>query len=189
MRVIAGRFGGRRLQGPAHGGLRPTADRVREALFNILGPRAVGAVVLDLFAGTGSLGIEALSRGAIKAVFVERDRRALSLLRRNLADLALGPGEAEIVAAPVAAALPSLAGRFRFDLVFADPPYDAGLLRGTMTALAEARLLRPGGLAVLEHRTIDPPAAGGRWLCVDRRVYGDTTLSFLAPQEESGKDA
>ena len=100
MRVIAGQYGGRRLKGPAHAGLRPTADRVREALFNILGPRAAGARVLDLFAGTGGLGIEALSRGAASAVFVERDRRALDLLRANLALFDLMPGTAEIIPEP-----------------------------------------------------------------------------------------
>lgn len=189
MRVVGGRFGGRRLLGPVPGVLRPTADRVREALFNILGGRTRGALVLDLFAGVGSLGIEALSRGAAKAVFVERDRRALNLLRRNLAALRLGPEEAEVLAAPVDVALPRLAGRLRFDLIFADPPYDAGLLDGTLRIVSGSRLLRPGGLAVLEHRTADLPAAGEEWSCVDRRVYGDTTLSFLAPREELGDDA
>ena len=110
MRIVAGRFGGRRLKGPEHAGLRPTADRVREALFNILAARVAGAGVLDLFAGTGGLGFEALSRGAASAVFVERDRRAVSLLRANLAALGLTPGEAEVIPGDVMAALRS-AGR------------------------------------------------------------------------------
>ncbi|MGQ9779151.1 MAG: 16S rRNA (guanine(966)-N(2))-methyltransferase RsmD [Bacillota bacterium] len=127
MRIVAGRFRGRRLQGPRHPGLRPTAEKVRKAVFDILGPRVAGAVVLDLFAGAGGLGLEALSRGAKQVIFVERDRRALDLLRRNLRELGLAEGEeVRVVAGDVRMVLSRLAGAGeRFDLVLADPPYAA----------------------------------------------------------------
>ncbi len=127
MRVIAGRFGGRRLAAPRGAATRPTADRVREALFSMLGSLD-GASVLDLFAGTGALGIEALSRGAAQAVFVERDRLALSALRANLAALGLGAegGEPQ-VQVRARDAVAALGGAIEqgetYDLVFLDPPY------------------------------------------------------------------
>lgn len=188
MRVIAGRFGGRRLKSPTHTGLRPTTDRVREALFNIIGGRAVGARVLDLFAGTGSLGIEALSRGAIGAVFLERDRRAVLLLRDNLAALRLNPEESKIIAAPVAEGLRRLAGNARFDLIFADPPYEAEVIDATLALLAEGHLIAPGGLVVVEHRAVVPVAAPRALAQSDQRVYGDTALTFFSAREEQGVD-
>ncbi|MGE5528219.1 MAG: 16S rRNA (guanine(966)-N(2))-methyltransferase RsmD [Patescibacteria group bacterium] len=182
MRVIAGRFGGRRLKRPVRLDLRPTSDRVRESLFNILGPRVAGATVLDLFAGTGGLGIEALSRGASRAIFVERDRRAGDLIRRNLAMLGLGSGEAEVRGEPVADALAALAAcGCRFDLVLADPPYGAGAARDTLASLARGGLVSPGGLAVLEHAAKESIPAPDGMILVDRRGYGDTALSFFKP--------
>ncbi|MCL6615468.1 MAG: 16S rRNA (guanine(966)-N(2))-methyltransferase RsmD, partial [Firmicutes bacterium] len=161
MRIVAGRFRGRRLRGPSHPGLRPTAERVREAIFNILGPRVQGAVVLDLFAGAGGLGLEALSRGAKRVVFVERDRRALALLRRNLAELGLGGEEFEVIPGDVLVVLAGLAAGGRsFDLILADPPYGAGLSGRTLVLLAEGGLLDREGLLVLEHRSseiVTPP--------------------------------
>src|SRR5262249_21730338 len=123
MRVIAGRFGGRRLRAPRGTVTRPTSDRVREALFAML-TDVDGASVLDLFAGTGALGIEALSRGAATAVFVERDPGAVRALRANLSALALDPTTAVVRSADALAALRSAKGRQEtYDLVFIDPPY------------------------------------------------------------------
>jgi len=190
MRVVAGRFGGRRLRSLTHTGLRPTSERVREALFAILGQQVTGARTLDLFAGTGGLGIAALSRGAAVAVFVERDRRAVSLLRANLALLGLGPGEAELVIGPVASALRNLAGQGRqFDLVLADPPYEAGVAGLTLSALAGGHLVAADGLVVLEHRASVSFIVPAGLILADRRAYGDTVLSFLEqagdpPEEE-----
>jgi 16S rRNA (guanine966-N2)-methyltransferase len=123
VRVIAGQYGGRRLRSPRGRATRPTSDRVREALFSMLG-ELDGVVALDLFAGTGALGIEALSRGAERAVFVERDPRALAALRANLAALELGPQRAEIRAGDALRALDEARERREaYDLVFVDPPY------------------------------------------------------------------
>src|SRR5438445_6041525 len=123
MRVIAGRLGGRRLKAPRGRATRPTSDRVREAIFAMLAD-VEGARVLDLFAGTGALGIEALSRGAAHAVFVERDARALAALRENLAALELGPDAAEVRRVEALAALRSArSAKETYDLLFIDPPY------------------------------------------------------------------
>ncbi len=123
MRVIAGTLGGRRLKAPAGRVTRPTSDRVREALFAMLG-QLEGARVLDLFAGTGALGIEALSRGAERAVFVERDARVMAVLKDNLAALEIGSPPADTRRMDALAALRSARGREEtYDLLFIDPPY------------------------------------------------------------------
>ena len=125
MRVIAGSLKGRRLKAPTWEGLRPTSDKLRETLFNVLGPRVVGARVLDGFAGTGALGIEAISRGAVEVVFVEQDRRAQALVAKNLAHCGIALGYA-ILRATVARGLEQLraAPEFApFDIVLLDPPY------------------------------------------------------------------
>lgn len=152
MRIIAGQFRSRTLKSPAGLATRPTSDRLRETLFNVLAPRIQGAVFLDLYAGSGAVGIEALSRGAARAEFVEREPAALAVLRANLAALGLTAGF-RIHSSSVGAWLrrPSTQA---FDLVFLDPPYDAaeeyastlGLLGG-----GAARILSPGALVIAEH--------------------------------------
>src|SRR5436305_5015593 len=122
MRVIAGRYKGRRLKTPTWEGLRPTSDKLRETLFNILAPRIAGARVLDGYAGTGALGIEALSRGAAAVTFVERDRRAQALIAENLAHCGIEDGYV-IIRARVARALAGLHAD-SFDSMICDPPYD-----------------------------------------------------------------
>jgi 16S rRNA (guanine(966)-N(2))-methyltransferase RsmD len=175
MRVIAGRLKGRRLKAPAWDGVRPTSDKLRETLFNILAPRIEGARVLDGFAGTGAVGIEAISRGAAQVTFVEHDRRAVALIEENLKMCAV-PGGYTIHRGDVATVLPGL-GSNAFDLILLDPPYDIT----TMTTVLEAsaRALAPGGLVVLEHATrreVDPVAS----LESVRQVKsGDSTLTFF----------
>lgn len=177
-RIIAGEVGGRRIEVPP-GGTRPTSDRVREALFSALDvdPGLAGAAVLDLCAGSGALGLEALSRGAAHALFVESDRRAAATLRRNVAALGLGD-TAQVRAAPVAAVLAAAAPR-RYDLLLADPPYSvanseiAGWLRaavanGWLAEQATAVVERPARAGSFDW---PEPLLGRR----DRR-YGDTTL-------------
>ena len=162
MRIIAGDLKGRVLA-PVQGRTRPTAARVREAIFNILGPAVPEAQVLDLFAGTGALGIEALSRGAAQAVFVEDHPEALKALRRNLETLGL-PDRSQVLPLPVAAALRKLAARGeRFDLVFLDPPYGGGAAAATLGALAGSSLLLPEAWVVAEHsrRETLPEVVGG----------------------------
>jgi 16S rRNA (guanine966-N2)-methyltransferase len=189
MRVIAGRFGGRRLSAPRGAGTRPTADRVREALFSMLGPLD-GLSVLDLFAGTGALGIEALSRGAAAAVFVERDRLALGALREHLAALGLDSGEAaaaqelsvQVRAQDAFAALcAAAAGGERYDLIFLDPPYAQALAWGPKLAQALPDVLAPEGLVVVESDRRAPLAVG---LPVRRqRRYGDTSITIHSGDE------
>jgi len=152
---------------------------VREALFGSLGALE-GPRVLDLFAGTGALGIEALSRGAASAVFVEHARDALDCLRSNLTALALGEPEARVVRADARAALRRLAGEgARFDLVLLDPPYAAGLLASVLQGLVELGLLAPGARVVVEsaHRHPVPEVPGLSPIAARR--YGDTTLTQL----------
>src|SRR5262245_32776190 len=145
MRVIAGRFKGRRLKTPDWEGLRPTSDKLRETLFNVLAPRIVGARVVDGYAGTGAIGIEALSRGAATVTFIEQDPRARALIERNLAGCS-GAGEYTICGGDVAAVLPRL-GDHACDLILLDPPYDSPTNR---VLDAAARSLAPDGLIVLE---------------------------------------
>ncbi|MGQ9779150.1 MAG: RsmD family RNA methyltransferase [Bacillota bacterium] len=149
-------------------------------------------MVLDLFAGAGGLGLEALSRGAKQVIFVERDRRALDLLRRNLRELGLAEGEeVRVVAGDVRMVLSRLAGAGeRFDLVLADPPYAAGLAVETLALLVRGGLLAGGGLCVLEHRSTETVLAPPGLVPVDRRVYGDTAVSFFQAEadEESDED-
>lgn len=149
----------------------------------MLGPELDRARVLDLFAGTGALGIEALSRGAATAVFVERDRTTAALLRENLT--VLGEADASVMVQPVARALKTLAMRqTRFNVVFADPPYDAGLLAPTLSGLAEHRLVEAGGVVVCEHHGKgEPPTPPAAWRLSETRAYGDVALSFFSPDK------
>jgi len=185
LRVTGGRLGGRRLRAP-RSGTRPSADRVRESLFARLGDLA-GTAVLDLFAGTGALGIEALSRGAASLVSVERSRGTLAVLRANIAALGL-ESVTRVMAEDAVGAVRRL-GREgeRFDLVLLDPPYASGAPRGVLEALVEAGVLAPEAEVVLERsRSHSLPAVAGLGR-LDERRYGDTLISrftVLAPDSE-----
>jgi 16S rRNA (guanine966-N2)-methyltransferase len=172
MRVIAGTWGGRRLHAPPGDATRPTSDRVREALFAVLGGRVEGARVLDLFAGSGALGIEALSRGAAEATFVDSAPRALKALRANLAALdAVAEVRRQDALRFVGGA--SAAAR-EYDLVFLDPPYRlAGRLGGGLSAILPAVLAR-GGVVVAESDRRDPLEL--ELPLLDERHYGDTLI-------------
>jgi 16S rRNA (guanine966-N2)-methyltransferase len=178
MRVTGGTDRGRKIRTPRSSGTRPTASRVREAIFNILGPAPEGPV-LDLYAGTGAMGIEALSRGAPRAYFVERDSRALAILSRNLRELGFAD-RATILGSSVRAALGRLAPAPEpFVWVFIDPPYATSEAERTLGTLAGNDVLADGAVIVVEHdkRRLPPDAAGDLKL-VDRRFYGDTGISF-----------
>ncbi len=185
MRVIAGEQKGRQLIGPPRRGLRPTPNRVREALFSILGPRLEGARVADLYAGTGAVGIEALSRGAGHVAFVESDPQALRLVRANLAQCGLAD-LAVVYPMPVANFLQREAPSCGpYDIIFADPPYrdDAGT--ELLPSLTSGEALAPMSLFILEHgsKAAVPTQVGG--LCRRRQYrYGDTTLSVFALSAE-----
>lgn len=177
MRVIAGRWGGRRLQAPkGRATTRPTSERVREALFSMLGT-VQDEVVLDLFAGTGALGIEALSRGAKRAVFVERDRGALDVLTANLEALGLEEGEAEVRRGEALVALHSARARAEtYDLVLIDPPYRRASDLGGELSLALASLLAPQARVVLESDRRAPLQLP--WEIEKERRYGDTSITI-----------
>ena len=181
MRIIAGQRRGKRLAAPVDRTIRPTGDRIRESIFNILGPRVTGAVVLDVFAGTGALGIEALSRGARSACFVDQDQRAVGLIRRNL-DACRFAAPSRVVHRDALEGLPMpAAGEPLYDLVFMDPPYDRGMVAPALDRLARQRIVAPQALIIVEHARNEPlPAAGLPWVSTDRRRWGKTLVSFLA---------
>jgi 16S rRNA (guanine966-N2)-methyltransferase len=189
MRIVAGEARGRRLRSAEQPGLRPTLDRVREALFSILGD-VTGSSVLDLFAGTGALGIEALSRGAARAVFVEHDRRILDVARSNVDSVGFADrARLELGALPEALAAIVRRGD-RFDLVLMDAPYDGSARDATLADPRLAALIADDGTLVVEHDQHHPaPEALGDLRRIDERRYGSTRLSFYqrpvpeAPQE------
>jgi 16S rRNA (guanine966-N2)-methyltransferase len=172
-RIVAGSARGRRLKVPAGRGTRPTTEKVRAAVFNMLGQFFDGGAVLDLYAGTGALALEALSRGCQRAVCVESDRRAAEVLRRNAEDLGFS-ARVEVRlgrAAEVAARLPA-----GFALAFVDPPYQEGPAAGLALA---GPLLAPGGRAVAEHAARwAPPARIGPLALASSRTYGGTGISI-----------
>jgi len=185
MRIIGGIYRSRRLRAPTGKSTRPTSDRVREALFGML--EAAGAIkgarALDLYAGTGALALEALSRGAAEAIVVECSRDALAVLRANIEDLGLHE-RALVVAANVGNVASRLADHGPFDLVFADPPWtgvDADEPSRTLAALARAGALSAHALVVIEHAArSSPPTVVGLALA-DTRRYGDTALAIYKP--------
>lgn len=185
MRVIAGTVRGHRLKAPRGWPGRPTADRVKEALFNILAARLPGSSFLDLFAGTGNVGIEALSRGAARAVFVEKDVRAVHTIGENLAATGF-EGRAQVLKRDMAVAIRELAGREHFDLIFVDPPYGQALERAALDLIGAYGLPASAGWVVVESskREILPREANGLTLFRQER-YGDTLLSFYKPGLES----
>lgn len=188
MRVIGGSARGRQLADLAGRDIRPTPDRVREALFSILysrrGPLAESRV-LDLFAGSGALGIEALSRGAAHARFVDSAPRALAAIRENLTRCGFTE-RASVVAGDVWKALPDCAAAGPFDLIFADPPYGRELAPRLLAACAAEALLDTDGILCLEAAADDDvPEQSGTLQRFDRRRYGLTVLHFFQPASEA----
>lgn len=180
MRVIAGAAGGIQLDVPKSG-VRPTMDRVKAAIFSSLGDLVIGARVLDLFAGTGALGIEALSRGAASALFVEEDAAAVSAIERNLARTKF---EGRVRKQDVFAFLRSAQTPERFRLIFADPPYEKTKSGEAFTHLllesqALAGLLEPSGIFVLEKRPAEKMPVNRLWDITRSRKYGATEVLFL----------
>ena len=179
MRIVAGKWGGRTLRAPRGMAVRPTTDRVREALFGILGARVEGAAVLDLFGGTGALALESLSRGAASAFVSEADPAAFAAIGSNLS--ALGAEGVETFRGDYRKAIRRLAARgSRFGLVFLDPPYGKGLAAEAAVALDGAGLLAEGAWVVVEESSKSPDAefpAG--WDIITDRRYGDTRVTIL----------
>ena len=180
MRVIAGTAGGIRLDVPKTD-VRPTMDRVKAAIFSSLGDTVIGARVLDLFAGTGALGIEALSRGAASALFVENNSAAIAAIERSLARTKLAGG---IRRQDVFAFLGSIQAREPFQIIFADPPYEKTKSGGEFTSLLLedpqlAEMLAPSGIFVLEKRPAEQMPRMPLWSVVRARAYGATEVLFL----------
>ena len=177
MRIIAGAHKGRTLKAPSWEGLRPTSDKLRETLFNILAPRVEGARVLDVFAGTGAVALEALSRGAAAAACIERDRRAARLIEENVARCG-EQNRCAIIRDDVARALQRPVPGGPYDIIVLDPPYDYDALEDAVTQAGSQRAA--DGIVVLEHASrVTPPAPPG--LALTRTVKsGDSALTFYA---------
>ena len=172
MRVIAGRLRSRRLKSVPGLDTRPTPDRLREALFNILAPRIAGTVFVDAYAGTGAVGIEALSRGAARAIFIERSRAALAVLRENLLSLDV-LGSANVIAGKAA----SVVGQYPADIVFLDPPYEQ---EREYAACLEVLGADPPPLVIVQHAAkFELPGVWGGLARVRLLKQGDNALSFL----------
>ncbi len=188
MRIISGFAGGRRLRAPSGNKTRPTSDRVREALFSILGPPREECRVLDVFAGSGGLGLEALSRGARHATFIDRDKDAQQALRHNIGELDVGKAT-EIHQGDALRALAKFqrAGR-QFHWIFIDPPYATDLAAQAMELIAEGALLLPiedDGVVVVEHdKRSEPAESYGCLIRTETRRYGDTSVSFYERKSE-----
>lgn len=180
MRIISGTLKGRRLVSFGGAPVRPTADRVRESLFNILPVAWEGKTVLDLFAGTGALGIEALSRGAAHAVFVERDTRARRILGKNIAAFNLRDRSTIISLSAGKGICFVKRTRGHCDIIFLDPPYGMKMADRTLSVLAEHALAGKNGIVVVEHHVQERLSGSyGGLVMSDQRTYGKTKISFF----------
>ncbi|MGH9868388.1 MAG: 16S rRNA (guanine(966)-N(2))-methyltransferase RsmD [Candidatus Polarisedimenticolia bacterium] len=191
LRVIGGTLKGRRLRVPAGFEIRPTGDRVREALFDILGRDVDGAAFLDAYAGTGAVGVEALSRGARLVAFVEKSPETVALLRQNLETAGELGARTRVLGCDLAFALRQLASDgASFDIVYLDPPYEGGELDRALRLVGQSSLLTARGVVVAEHDVHSLLKGGGRLHAVRTVTYGNTALTFhhAAPGESPSMD-
>jgi 16S rRNA (guanine966-N2)-methyltransferase len=187
LRIGGGVFNGRRLQSVPGHLVRPTSGRVRQALFNMLRPVIRDAIFVDLFAGTGSVGLEALSHGARQVYLVEQDRRVVATLRRNVAQCGAGD-RATIIAAPLPQAVQRLPATLQADILFLDPPYASELAEQTLAALEPRALLAPVAMVIWQlavRHPVPQDVLGRRCIGGKRRRYGDTQVSIFAFGEMS----
>lgn len=189
MRIVAGKFGGRNLVAPKGRGVRPTLEKVREAIFDSLGQRFEGAQVLDLFAGSGAMGFEALSRGAARVVFVDSEPRPLDAVRENARALGVAADQMAVLLMPADGAIRKLATTSApFDVVFVDPPYESGLYEQVMLTLSMSGLVAAGGVVVVEHARrfpVDP--VYGPLIMKKDRLYGDTGVAYFHRTQPAGE--
>ena len=180
LRIIGGAFKGKKLYSVRDMSIRPTADRLRESIFNILSHRVLDAVLLDLFSGTGALGIEALSRGAESALFVDNRKGALSVLKRNIESCKLDQ-KTRIIKWNIRQNLNCIrSNKPNFDLIFLDPPYDKNLIKPTLLNLDKSHSLKKGACIVIEHSLFETiPTDLFAFDLLDQRKYGKTLVSFL----------
>jgi len=190
VKITAGQFRGRSVHCPAGLDVRPTSSKVRQAFFNILGTRVRDAGFLDIFAGSGLMGFEALSRGASYVAFVEESRSQGRAIEQTIKMFGQNDSEAELILGDFRRVLPALQGngKYKFDLIFADPPYKMHY-GGTVLALVEEhQLLGEGGLVIIEHLRGDPLPDGspdGNLVKSDQRFYGQTGLTFFSNSKEA----
>lgn len=186
MRVIAGIAKGHKLKSPRNLAIRPTSDRVKESIFNIIQNKVNESVVVDLFAGTGNLGIESLSRGARKVFFIDQSKYSIAIIKENLENVKLMAG-AEVMHLDAIAAIKKLAiQNVKADLIFMDPPYFKGLIEPTLENIATYGLLNEGGLVVVEHDKGVAISDTIKHLTKFRRnQYGNTSISFYKNGEET----
>jgi 16S rRNA (guanine(966)-N(2))-methyltransferase RsmD len=174
MRVSSGKFGGRKLVDNTFEHIRPTADMVKQSIFNKLSSNVLGASVLDLFCGTGALGIEAVSRGAKEVVFADKDYRSINLTKQNLKNLGI---EARVITGDYKDVLKSLTGE-KFDLILLDPPYKSGVYEEALKLIKNYSLLSDNGIIVCEHDK-DVSVDCSEFKILDERKYGIKYLTFL----------
>ncbi|RKY43277.1 MAG: 16S rRNA (guanine(966)-N(2))-methyltransferase RsmD [Candidatus Makaraimicrobium thalassicum] len=180
MRIIGGKYRGRRIKQPGFAAVRPTKDRIREAVFNIIAAKVPGAGVLDIFAGSGAYGLEALSRGAEKALFVEKNRRCGRAIGENIR--LLGAEErARIITGDVFKSMELLAKSGQsFDLAFSDPPYNRGMAKKTLIIINHYDILKPAGLLIIEHhRAEDIPEVEGNVSIFKQKTYKNIFISVF----------
>lgn len=186
MRVISGVFRSRQLKGKPPAGIRPTSDKLRETLFNVLGPVVEGSIFLDAFAGMGGVGIEALSRGAQHVHFVDRSRQACAIIRENLRSLGVKEG-VRVIEAPMERAMRLFESEnLAFDIAFLDPPYERDTLYlESLSEFGTRPLLRDGGLLVMEHsKRMELPESAGKLRKYRALTQGDSTLSFYRTEND-----
>ncbi len=190
IRIIAGQFKGRKIPTFPGRAIRPTSQRAREALFSILGPRIQEATMMDLFAGTGAVGLEALSRGAARVIFVEQNPLAGASIQHTLSELK-SASSAHVLVEEVSLALQNsiLLGWRPFDVVFMDPPYRLPDIKLLLGQIEQMNLIAPTGQFVYEHfHKTSPPHAIGEWKLVRTARYGDTAFSFYQPLSHFAED-
>jgi len=190
LRIIAGQAGGRTLVAPKGMNTRPTADRIKEAVFSVLAEHIIDAEILDAFAGSGALGLEALSRGAASAVFIDKDRAAAAAVETNIA--ALGFTNAKLYVGNAQQMLKKLKAADKitgFDIVFLDPPYNRGLLNGMLETIRAQCLLKQNGIVVVETTAKDSEMQlSADWWIMRRRVYGDTEIIYCGLIRDQGEE-
>ena len=185
MRIIGGEFRGRRIKQPDRATVRPTKDRIREAVFNVIAEKVPGADILDVFAGSGAYGLEALSRGAKRATFIDRDELCASVISENIQALSVQE-RAKVIAADTAETLKFLGkNKERFDLVFADPPYNMNMARKALIMINQYDILNPSGFLILEHHSAEtvPESEGDVSIC-RQKSYGDISISFFLKNDQ-----
>jgi 16S rRNA (guanine(966)-N(2))-methyltransferase RsmD len=184
MRIIGGDAKGRRIYSPKNSKTRPTSDGIKESLFNIL-QEVSGKSFLDLFAGCGNVGLEALSRGAAKVVFVEKNPVMVNAIKRNLLELGIN-NKYQILETEAAKGIKKLQRKGeKFDFLFADPPYEKGFIREIFQYLGEGEMISSDGVAIFQHSVREdiPGTLTGTFMLTDQRRYGDTRISFFKRME------